>query len=382
MKKIKLKPPKSAAGRKSVTKIEGGYCLIGVGAILACWQAYQEKRIQFRDVRAWLACCAIAATRCTLAKDRPRHFRVEELLRLAGGKGLAPLQASLRRLEAVGLLVWSESAIAFPKFAGESWARRLVPVPRRTLRYLAKCRQPALVATVLGLSVRCLRRHRDGRITFEGTCKASWIVEHFGVSLFRVKKAREYLEAIGWLQQRESPSWKHRQQNGASFAINLSWLEPSRKDKPQTETIPRKVFATPKTIPPLENKELLTESGRYQKLGSEPSGVQKRGPAAPDKPHLPEPMLRNVRLEDLCSISRLLVLYQQAVALGYFRSREASLLSFFAASVKARRGSATPVPLFVWTIKNGFRNVSGGDEDYARAKLVRYREANPEGFRL
>src|SRR5205085_422562 len=101
----------------------------------------------------------------------PRRFAFDEL---QGLTGLSPrrLGESVRRLEAAGMLSWSESAIAFPASPEDVPLpdrdafgrfldripnhRRRVPVPRRILRLLAGGARPALIATILGHLIRCL----------------------------------------------------------------------------------------------------------------------------------------------------------------------------------------------------------------------------------
>src|SRR5262249_40216233 len=132
------------------------------------------------------------------------------------------LRASLRRLEAAGLLAWSKSAITFPvsvegvpladrdgfrDFLGRiPNRRRLVPVPRRILRLPPGGCRPALIATILGHLFRCLYL-KGGQCLPIGRVKASWIADTFGVALRRVKHARQELIALGWLVPLESTQW-------------------------------------------------------------------------------------------------------------------------------------------------------------------------------
>src|SRR5262249_39489412 len=75
---------------------EGGYCLISVGAMLRCWQAYRQGLIAYRDVRVWFAAHELAARRCRLAKGRAASYRFEELARLVGGVGGEHFRQSVR----------------------------------------------------------------------------------------------------------------------------------------------------------------------------------------------------------------------------------------------------------------------------------------------
>src|SRR5262249_42657250 len=144
--------------------------LVAVGSIFQCWNAYREGLLEYLDVRVWLACHEMKIRRCQKGEGVPERYDLGELRKLVGGVGGKHLQKSLGRLQEAGFLCWSETAITFPKFAGDPSQRRLVPFPRPMLRFLAGCDQPGFAAAVLGLSIRCLRRHRDKRITHQGTC--------------------------------------------------------------------------------------------------------------------------------------------------------------------------------------------------------------------
>ena len=67
--------------------------------------------------------------------------------------------------------------------------RGSLAIPRRILRFLAHGARPAMIATALGILLRCLSRRRagfDGR----GRVKAAWIARVFGVDPRRVKRPR------------------------------------------------------------------------------------------------------------------------------------------------------------------------------------------------
>jgi hypothetical protein len=217
-------------------KPKGGYQLIPAVRLALAWWAYHEKLIRLVDLRVWFAAWEMRARRCRTPSPLPRRFGLGELQRLTG---LSPrrLKASLRRLEAAGLLVWSEAAIGFPVstegvplsdrdgfrhfFDQIPNHRRLVPVPRRILRLLAGGARPALIATILGHLFRCLYV-KGGKCLPVGRVKASWIAETFGIGLRRVKQARQELIALGWLIPLDSRQWALNRW-GALIRINLDW---------------------------------------------------------------------------------------------------------------------------------------------------------------
>src|SRR5262249_13613722 len=150
---------------------------------------------------------------------------------------------------------WGDSAVTLPRAeGGERRDRRLVPVPRRTLRFLAGCKRPVVAATMLAHLVRCLY-FKKGECLSRGTCKASWVSQTFGVNLRGVKAARKYLAGLGWLVPQASEHW-HRQRWGATVVVNLAWPGPSRGGEPSAELPPRTDFSTTELPPPESNKEL------------------------------------------------------------------------------------------------------------------------------
>jgi hypothetical protein len=224
-------------------KPKGGYQLIPAVHLALAWWAYREKLIRLVDLRVWFAAWEMRARRCRRPAPLPRRFGLDELQRLTG-LTCKRLKASLRRLEAAGLLAWSKSAIAFPvSVEGVRLAdrdgfryfldhipnrRRLVPVPRRILRLLAGGCRPALIATILGHLFHCLYV-KGGQCLPVGRVKASWIAGTFGVALRRVKHARQELIALGWLVPLESKQGALNRW-GALIRINLDW---SRLDGPK-----------------------------------------------------------------------------------------------------------------------------------------------------
>jgi hypothetical protein len=351
-------------------KPKGGYCLVQEGVILRLWAEYTAGNIRYQDVRAWLAAQEMKARRCTLGRGRTPSYTTAELVKLTGCPE-ASCKGSLARLAKCGLISWDGSAVTFPGAeGGDRRQRRLVPVPRRTLRFLAPCRKPALVATVLGHLARCMF-FRNGECLSRGTCKASWVAETFGVDVRSVKAARKHLAAIHWLEAKDSKHW-HRQRWGATVVVNLAWADPSRGGAPGAELPPPKQLSTAELPPPESDKELLPEY-RYQKLAEERSGVKDRGPN-----------IRNVRPEDLFQLSRTVALYRQAVALGLAEPSESRLLAWVAAAVRAKTApSGDPVRIFMGIVRRGlWHHITQKQEDRARRALARYREVYPDAFRF
>jgi hypothetical protein len=356
------------------TKPEGGFRLISVGAVLRCWEAYREDRIKFRDLRVWFGAQELVARRCTIGKGRVPSYSMDELTRLVGGVGGEHFRVSMRRLEASRVISWTTSAITFPNVErGERKDRRLIPVPRRTLRFLAGCNRPALSATILGYLIRCMF-FRNGECLSRGTCKASWVAETFRVNIRGVKAARKYLAEISWLERAESDHW-HKQRWGGTAIVNLAWPGLTGDGRVKRELPPRPSLSTTKLPPPESNNKLPSESRNQKLTVPERSGVKNEGRE--------RPTIANIQLEDLIRFSRTEALYRQAIAQGLVEHSENQVLNWIGAAVRAKSVVGNPVRVFAGIVrKKLWRYITQEQEDHARKALSRYRETNPDYFRL
>jgi hypothetical protein len=410
-----------------LSKPAGGYQLIPAVHLALAWWAYRENLIRLADLRVWFAAWEMRARRCRTPSPLPRRFGLRELERLTG---LSPrrLKDALRRLEAARLLVFSKSAVAFPA-AAEVLARlldrdgfrrfldqipnhgRKVPVPRRILRLLAGGCRPALIATILGHLFRCLYL-KGGMCQGLGRVKASWIADTFGVSLRRVKQARQHLIGIGWLIPLASPQWAMNRW-GALVRINLSWsrtggMEPPAAASPAPVGCPELAPAAPtsgaQSSPPDSDKEPLQDDKDQEPAAGGPSGFSPAQPeektpepvgpvpdvAAPASaprcavesredlsprakcPPPGKPELRHVVPEDLTDTGRLLELFAQAVAAGLVPASEWGRLRFVAAAEHARAiGTANPCGLFVRLVRGGLLHFATEDDTTAASVCIR-----------
>ena len=215
---------------------EGGYRLIPIREIAGVWFLHRSGCLRFADIRAYLACHEAVTRRCSGPSKKAPKFTRREIMALTGGN-IGRVNASLARLDNLGVLSFSESAITFAKtpFAshlsptefGQFLERfpnhsRLLPVPRRTLRLLCGGARAPLTAVMLGHLVWGLYRGGKGAFRSVGRVKSSWIAETFSVALERVEGARAHLVDMGWLSLEES-SGGDQAQFGVKFSINLSW---------------------------------------------------------------------------------------------------------------------------------------------------------------
>ncbi len=362
----------------------GGYRLISVIELCMVWAAYRERSLRLVDLRTWIACQELAARRWKLKPGQKPRYSIEEIHRLVGGVGGKHIRSSLARLEAVGLLCWSQGEIKFgdnpsalhlrnpdalaAMLAKIANRRRKVPVPRRTLKLIAGGAKPALIAMILGHLLRCLYL-RGGHCTTVGRLKVSWASSVFQMSERPLKAAKKHLFEIGWLQLLKSEQWQLNRWGGC-VAVNLSWsqIRSWRKRFPKhgiNRSAPLRPLSTIRSAPPESNKYLLSEYRNQNPASGGPAGARKRQ-GRPENP-----TLRHVVPEDLRDTRRLLGLFSQAVRAGIVKPTEAERLKFVAAAEHARViGSRNPCGLFAELVRRGLWHfVTQSDEDAAARRL-------------
>jgi len=359
-------------------KPAGGFCFIRGTAILSAWAAYRGGEIELIDLRVWFACWEALSRRCGLGKGRAPKYRIDEIRTLVHGTDRG-VHESLETLSRLGLLSWSESSIEFAEASEFSIGNgflevfdlvpnhgRLVPVPRRMLRLIARGARKVVIATILGHLLRGLY-YKKGLCLPEGTCKSSWIAEVFGVDVRNVKAARKELVALRWLMPIATKQ-VHLNRYGSRFRINLEWGSGNDISRPAKRSPP-----PPKTTtgspPPYKDKKLSTRIEKPETRQSGPAGVfQEWKREAPD--------LRNVQVKDLDSATRLFELFAQAVGEGLVKPSDMDRLNFFAAAEHARTvGTKNRCGLFVAIVRRGlWRHITLADEDAARAKLRKLSE--------
>lgn len=398
-----------------VRSIAGGFLSINVSALMAAWRACRSKPLGTGDFRAWLACHEAVARRCAVDRGRVPVYGHAEL---AGLLGVAEKRArgSIRRLVAAGQLAWSNEAIAFPE-AGDpidldaiGRGKGSVAIPRRLLRFLAKGASRAMIATALGVLLRCLSRRKagwDGR----GRVKASWVARTFGVDHRRVVAARKELVALGWIEH-EASDQRAENRWGRCYRIDLAWdrSPASGPSLPPPPALDRPEIATPSVDPePLSEREENQEPAARGPTGveaseqgegsprpgtsspaSQPTHSPNGPPAGPPDPatfilphglkaappaiagaKLPPPWLGDIRPEDLENTGRLLELHGQCVAKGLAGPSEADRLGVVALAEHAKAiGKANPPGLFAHLLRHGcWRYITGADEDRANARI-------------
>jgi hypothetical protein len=374
------------AAREKAARIEGGFVPVPVAELMAAWRACRSRPLGVGDFRAWLAMREMVARRScggafrhgvvvrNSSEGHPATYDLPELAWLLGVTAKRA-RASVRRLEAAGLIAWSGEVIVFHDQVLENEelledtigrGRGSVALPRRLLRYLVAGARPAMIATALGVVLRCLSRRRGGW-SGRGRVKASWVASTFGVDQRRVKQARKELVALGWIEpgssgQRAENRW------GRAYQIDLAWSPPKAggRSLPPLPAVERTENATPPSHPePLPEREKNQEPAERG-----PTGVEIKGQETEEKP-LQAPNLDDVQVEDLRDVGRTLQLYDQAVARKLADPSEAARLRFLAVAEHARVvGKSNPGGLFTYLVRNGcWRYATLDDEDTARRRL-------------
>jgi hypothetical protein len=398
--------------------IAGGFVLVSVAGLMTAWRACRSAPLGIADFRAWLACREMVARRCRAEEGRAPAYSFDEL---AGLLDISRKRAgaSVNRLVHAGLLEWSEHAIGFPKPPADfdpglddsiGQGRGSLAIPRRILRLLVGGARAALIATVLGILLRCLSRRRDG-FAGRGRVKSAWIARTFGVDLRRVKQARRELVDLGWIDpepsgQRTENRW------GRAFRIDLAWDRPTPAQGRSLPPLPP--ADRPEIATPSANQEPLQERTQHQEPASGgPTGARlgevggrnetppgsealakpatieaglaskpepatappsatsgKTGPSPKSDPSAP-PRLRDVRVEDLKDIGRTLALFAEAVGLGWVGSSEADRLRFVGAAEHALAiGQGNPPGLFIHLVRGKlWRYLTQEDEDRANGRI-------------
>jgi hypothetical protein len=373
--------------------------------------------IGFRAFRVYLGCFAVVAVREAAARARRKTGRrgdvnnrycAAELERLLAATGPGAVRSDLRRLARVGLVSFGKGAIRFAEtplgfarplieeVAGGRSELRPIPVPRSVLRFLARCRKPALTRTMMAYLLRGPSfDKRTGEVKGKGTVKLSWVSRTFGVSERAARYARGELVRLGWIARDRGSFQRKLNRDGAYFEIDLSWECPlmggeltgpcrqrqhgrvpdGRQGTKQTESAPRHAESRGQFAPPRERPKTPYGSKNQRTRCAEPAGVSSKRTGG-------VPTIRDVKPADLASFSRTEELYWQAVDRGLIEHSENSALNWLSAAVRAKSVQGDPVRVFLGIIRGKlWSHVTGEQEERARQALVRYREREPFRFR-
>lgn len=405
--------------------IKGGYKTQTIIQLANLISAFDANRISLKAFKLYFACLVIVSAREAAKRSKPRakrqgkvtpRYLTKELSKLTGYP-LARIRGELRALEAAKLIHFCESEITFTEtptleshqlkdlLAGSRSAARPIPLPRPLLRFLAKSSKASTIKTALAYCARGLSISRRAEITGKGSVKATWIAQALGLSERSVRAARSDLLEFGFITDDEGSFQRKLNRDGAYFTINLSWNGKTDSKRvihregsegaiksPVAERVPvdnsfvaDPYFAPPGAqncsnfAPPYKDKKTPYGSKDQKTLSAaqKPTGVFKNG--GEGKP----PSIRDVTFDDLKSFGRVEKLFFQAVKTGLIDGTEVSAINFIGAAARALNVQGDSPRVFMGIVrKRLWHHISQADEDRALRALRRYREDDPDRFRV
>lgn len=420
------------------TKITGRYTPVTVHQLAIVWWLYRSEHITRQQFRIYFAAQEMQERRRYTKPDpddprkRPRKptYTLDEIKDLIGSKDSETadkaLSADVKRLGRLGLVKISDRAISFatsieqitpPEVDGEIpgvggfWeffsqlpnTRRTVPMPRRTVRALAKGFSRGVSGLMVALLIRSLYWHRpggkageQGGYRIDGRTKCSWVADVFNLDRKTVSNARRQLIELGWLAPIDCPQWELNKW-GQRYTLNVHAFGPppevatafgqaaasNTQTKSSRETsrgeggIPSPsaelsgVFPSPclNTSASPIGEDLKTRKPDHARSGCRSVGSRKKKIGT-----LRPPRLTDVRAGDLGDTERLLELHRQAIDAGYPVKGEKGRLEFFGLAERARRQGRQAPKLFAWLLREGrFDYITHVEENAANTRIKRLR---------
>lgn len=381
-------------------QIAGRCRRISVHQLCMAWWLYVEGRITRRALRVYFAAHEMAERRAYSAAQAT--FSIEELKYLVGGRGSvtadAALSADVRRLGDLGLVKLRRQSIEFAQSIEELQVddatgfaqlidrmphpRRIVPVPRRTLRALAAGFGRGVMAFMIAAMIRSLFWHRGQTRPYrvDGRMKGSWVADVFGVNRKTVTNARTRLIELGWLEPMPAQQWELNRW-GAHDRIVTDWspgndLEASVESREGEGGADSGGIASPpapdSTVIASPDLNKLPSSDEEEKKHRKLHLVSREGTTGQTTDRALS--LQNIRPEDLADTKAVLELHEQAQVAKLADGGERGELEFVAMVERARAHGRRPGALLMWLLrKRRSEFITQADEDRALERLRKYR---------
>lgn len=427
---------------------KSGYLCLTVAQLSNLVVLLKSGRISLLDARVYFAGIELQERR-EIAKrvrsqsgDRaakPSRFSLQELVAVIPDTTSARAKSALKRLDSAGVLCFASDRIEtaraglFPDepLAAELTKRgalsRLVPIPRRLLAELCFETRRSVLLTKLAYIIRGLSLdRRSGELRSRGCIKASWIAEHFGLSIRSVRLARSSLIQSDFIGKDRSSFQRKLNRDGSYFEIALGRYtgtlakENSRQsDSLETEPAHSKRDSAGTLPTPRIHPEQLAETSQNGRPSVStriaPQRRQNHTRIAPPRERQETPYglknqkpergsfnpkasttgvrgteirtvtLKDIQFEDLRRLSSLRILYAQAVAANWLSGTEAEFQNFVGAAVRATRLTqdavrTEPVRVFVGIVKQKLWNhITSEQEERAREVISRARNRKTAG---
>jgi hypothetical protein len=377
-----------------VQEIEGGYVFKSRSEILQLNALVSSRKLTLAEGRVFMASIEMRAIRSAVEASKAKIKKSRGIIPKYENKEVKTLSnLSIPKISKAKIKL-SDHFILFSENKGD------LPIPRRLIRFLAKCEKRSTFLVLLSYIERGITL-RNRSIKNAGSLKASLIVKTTGLSLRAVRLARKELLELGIITPDTTKYQRKLNRDGAYFTINLNW-SPEKKAQefhrkgseeatksPVAEKVPVDNLkpSTPKIAPPPSekcskiappyrdkkpSKELRNQ--KAQASASNQSGVFSKQIGQERKPNL-----FDVQLEDLQSFDRTEALYEQAVKTKLIQNSESNFLNWIAAAVRAKScESRDPVRVFVGIVrKKLWHHITQADEERARVGILRYRQSEP-----
>lgn len=386
----------------TVLKIEGGYVFRVRAEISRLIALVSSKKLSLCEARVFIASIEMRAIRDGAEAKKGKTKKSREVVPDYQNKEIKTLsKLSLRKISEAKKKLSNHFEL-FSENKGE------LPIPRRLIRFLAKCEKRSTFLTLLSYIERGVTL-RNRSVKNAGSIKAGLIASKTGLSLRSVRLARKELLELGIITPDTTKYQRKLNRDGAYFTINLNWspeknaaqvihrkgsggaiksptaeksvlsacIEGSIQGVDNLKISPSKIAPLPtkkcsEIAPPYRDPKTSKES-RNQKTQSKASNTS--GVFSKQLRQGRSPNLFDVQMEDLKSFDRTEILYEQAVKLKIIENSESNLLNFVGAAVRAKTcESREPVRVFVGIIrKKLWHHITQADEDRARTAINKYR---------
>ncbi len=248
-------------------KIDGGYVFISKKSLGDLNAQISTRKLSAIEGRGTLAFLEMQSIRRTAAAIRSRSQKRTKLIPNYNAKEFSRL--TNLPLRVASKIFKKVSAVEFnPKESG-----KLIPVPRRVIRFLAKCQKRSTLLVLLTYLERGLSLDK-GKIKSAGTAKASLISQKTGLTIRSVRTARKELLKLGLITPDTTKYQRKLNKDGAYFTINLLWNEKDSSERgtsgkvrpgiiknPEAETVPVDNSFRPNTkisLPPSKNSSQIS----------------------------------------------------------------------------------------------------------------------------
>jgi hypothetical protein len=388
-----------------VQKIDGGYVLVSQKALSRLKAQISTRELTTNEARGILGLLEMRSIRKAAEALRGKNKKGRDLIPNYSAKELSKLTNLPFRIASKVLKIAHLSDF----FSSEKG--KLIPIPRRIIRFLAKGEKRSTILVLLTYLERGMSLDK-GKIKNAGTVKASLISSQTGITLRSVRTARAELLDLGIITPDTTKYQRKLNRDGAYFTINLLWNDDKKTARVINSALSTGLLVVPSFAGPVDNSKqpvqkislLLVQNStkisppyrdklssyeirnqKTQSFASNTSGVfikQERKSGGKGKVLLP-PTIKNVLKADLENFGRCEELYFQATRKNLIEASEAGAINFLAAAVRAKSVSGDAPRIFMGIIrKKLWKNITQADENRALLALKRFRVDNPDRFRL